>query len=133
MIIDVIKKFLSIVKLTNDIKSDVMIINKDYFKNKILLITGGTGSIGNAIINYFIKHKIKLKIIIYSRDEWKQYEMENKFRFNHNQNLRFYIGDVRDKDRLRRAMDDVDLVIHAAALKQVDKAELDYGGNKNKY
>ena len=51
--------------------------------------------------------------------------MENKFRFNHNQNLRFYIGDVRDKDRLRRAMDDVDLVIHAAALKQVDKAELD--------
>ena len=65
-----------------------MIINKDYFKNKILLITGGTGSIGNAIINYFIKHKIKLKkIIIYSRDEWKQYEMENKFRFNHNQNL----------------------------------------------
>ena len=103
-----------------------MIINKDYFKNKILLITGGTGSIGNAIINYFIKHKIKLKkIIIYSRDEWKQYEMENKFRFNHNQNLRFYIGDVRDKDRLRRAMDDVDLVIHAAALKQVDKAELD--------
>ena len=103
-----------------------MKINKDYFKNKILLITGGTGSIGNAIINYFIKHKIKLKkIIIYSRDEWKQYEMENKFKFNHNQNLRFYIGDVRDKDRLRRAMDDVDLVIHAAALKQVDKAELD--------
>ena len=103
-----------------------MKINKDYYKNKILLITGGTGSIGNAIINYFIKHKFKLKkIIIYSRDEWKQYEMENKFKFNHSQNLRFYIGDVRDKDRLRRAMDDVDLVIHAAALKQVDKAELD--------
>ena len=68
-----------------------MKINKDYFKNKILLITGGTGSIGNAIINYFIKNKFKLKkIIIYSRDEWKQYEMENKFKFNHSQNLRFY-------------------------------------------
>ena len=99
---------------------------KKIFKNKNVLITGGTGSIGNAIINYIIKHKIKIKkILIYSRDEWKQYEMENKFKFNHNQNLRFYIGDVRDKDRLRRAMDDVDLVIHAAALIQVDKADLD--------
>ena len=103
-----------------------MKINKNYFKNKTLLITGGTGSIGNAIIDYFIKHKISLKkIIIFSRDEWKQYEMERRFKFKHNQDLRFYLGDVRDKDRLNRAIYGVDLVIHAAALKHVDKAELD--------
>lgn len=103
-----------------------MKINKKYFKNKTLLITGGTGSIGNAIVDYFIKHKISLKkIIIYSRDEWKQYEMEGKYKFNHNQDLRFYIGDVRDKERLKRATDGVDLLIHAAALKHVDKAEID--------
>ena len=97
---------------------------KTFFKNKTLLITGGTGSIGNAIIDYFIKNKINLhKIIIYSRDEWKQYEMERKYKFKHNQDLRFYLGDVRDKERLLRAMYKVDIVIHAAALKQVDKAE----------
>lgn len=103
-----------------------MKINKNYFKNKTLLITGGTGSIGNAIVDYFIKYKINLKkIIIYSRDEWKQYEMESRYKFKHNQDLRFYLGDVRDKDRLSRAIYGVDLVIHAAALKHVDKAELD--------
>ena len=99
---------------------------KTFFKNKTLLITGGTGSIGNAIIDYFIKNKINLlKIIIYSRDEWKQYEMQKKFNFNHKQNIRYFLGDVRDKERLSRAINDVDIIIHAAAIKQVDKAELE--------
>jgi UDP-N-acetylglucosamine 4,6-dehydratase (inverting) len=103
-----------------------MKINKNFFKNKTLLITGGTGSIGNALINYFIKENFSLKkIVIYSRDEWKQYEMENRFKNNKNQNIRFFLGDVREKSRLLMAMNDIDIVIHAAALKQVDKAELE--------
>ncbi len=106
--------------------SNLMKIKNSYFTNKIILITGGTGSIGNALIDYFISKKIKAKkIIIFSRDEWKQYEMKNKYSSNHNQDLRFYLGDIRDKERLVRAMHNVDIVIHAAALKQVDKAELD--------
>ena len=100
--------------------------NKNFFTNKSLLITGGTGSLGNAILDYFIEKKIILKkIIIFSRDEWKQYEMQKKYNFSHKQNLRFFLGDVRDKERLSRALNDVDIIIHAAAIKQVDKAELE--------
>lgn len=89
-------------------------------KNKKILITGGTGSFGNEIVDKLIKLGAK-KIIILSRDEYKQSEMNKKFK-NH-KSLRFFIGDVRDKDRLQMAMRDVEIVFHAAALKRVEVAE----------
>ncbi len=90
--------------------------------NKIILITGGTGSFGNAFTTYVLGHYSPKKIIIYSRDEYKQFLMANKYR-EHQGTLRFFLGDVRDKDRLRRAFDGVDYVVHAAALKQVPACE----------
>ena len=84
----------------------------NFLKNKTLLITGGTGSFGNAAVEYLISHCKPNKIIIFSRDENKQYEMQKKFK---NENLRFFLGDVRDEDRLLIAFKDVDYVIHAAA------------------
>lgn len=95
------------------------------FKNKIILITGGTGSFGNACAKHLYKaHKPK-KIIIFSRDELKQYEMQNSLsRDGYNlDKFRFFIGDVRDRARLNLAFNDVDFVIHAAALKQIPAAE----------
>ena len=98
--------------------------NLNYLKKKSVLITGGTGSLGNALIKKLLKLKLLNKIIIYSRDELKQSEMIKKFlKIDKNDILRFFIGDVRDYDRLNLAMKDVDLVIHAAALKHVDMAE----------
>ena len=92
--------------------------------NKTILITGGTGSFGKSFTNYLLKnHKKIKKIIIFSRDELKQYEMSKNFSKKDLDKLRFFIGDVRDKDRLKRAFEDVDIVIHAAALKQVPTAE----------
>jgi UDP-N-acetylglucosamine 4,6-dehydratase len=89
--------------------------------NKNILITGGTGSFGNAFCKYVTKKYKKIKkVVIYSRDEFKQYQMQKLFPYK---NFRFYLGDVRDKSRLLRALDTIDYVIHAAALKQVDKAE----------
>jgi nucleoside-diphosphate-sugar epimerase len=94
------------------------------FNNKTILITGGTGTFGNNFIKLIKKKKINFKkIIIFSRDEFKQHEMANKFARESNLNLRFFIGDIRDKDRLRMAFENVDIVIHAAALKQVPTAE----------
>ena len=94
------------------------------FKNKTLLITGGTGSFGRAFANFISNKKFNLKkIIIFSRDELKQYEMKKNFNDQDMKKLRFFIGDVRDKSRLVRAFEDVDYVVHAAALKQVDTAE----------
>jgi len=94
--------------------------------NKSILITGGTGSLGRALTKVILKKLPKIKkIVIYSRDEFKQYNMKQEFKKNLNKNLRFLLGDVRDKERLKRAMQDVDFVIHAAALKQVDSAEYD--------
>lgn len=90
--------------------------------NKTILITGGTGSFGNAFTTYILEHYRPKKIIIYSRDEYKQFVMANKFK-EYKDILRFFIGDVRDKDRLYRAFDGVDYVIHAAALKQVPACE----------
>lgn len=90
-------------------------------KSKTILVTGGTGSFGNKFVSMSLK-KFK-KIIIFSRDELKQYKMEKKFDLKKNQNLRFFLGDIRDKDRLRFAFRDVDIVLHAAALKQVPRAE----------
>ncbi len=81
--------------------------------NKTLLITGGTGSLGNALIKHILKNYPKIKkLIIFSRDELKQYEMQQKYNSN---KLRFFLGDIRDSNRLFRALNGVDIVIHAAA------------------
>ncbi len=90
--------------------------------NASILITGGTGSFGKAFTRYVLEHYQPKKIIIYSRDEFKQFLMANDFR-EHAGKLRFFIGDVRDKERLYRAFEGVDYVIHAAALKQVPACE----------
>lgn len=89
---------------------------------KTILITGGTGSFGNHFTDYVLKNYKPKKIIIYSRDEFKQYNMANKFK-DYEDVMRFFIGDVRDKERLLRALDGVDYVVHAAALKQVPACE----------
>jgi UDP-N-acetylglucosamine 4,6-dehydratase/5-epimerase len=89
---------------------------------KTILITGGTGSFGQKFTKRILAEFKPKKIIIYSRDEYKQYLMRSSF-MEHDDKLRFFIGDVRDKDRLYRAFDGVDYVIHAAALKQVPVAE----------
>ena len=90
-------------------------------KSQTILITGGTGSFGNKFIS--LSKKMFKKVIVYSRDELKQYEMEKKFPFEKNRNLRFFLGDIRDKDRFKFAIKDVDIILHAAALKQVPRAE----------
>ena len=91
--------------------------------NKTILITGGTGSFGRKITEYLLKkYKLK-KIIIYSRDEFKQFQMQQDIPFKNNKRLRFFIGDVRDLDRLDFALNNVDIVVHAAALKQVPTLE----------
>jgi UDP-N-acetylglucosamine 4,6-dehydratase (inverting) len=90
--------------------------------NKTILITGGTGSFGNYFTSYVIRHYKPKKIIIYSRDEFKQFNMRNKFK-EQDSLLRFFIGDVRDKERLLRALNGVDYCIHAAAMKQVPACE----------
>jgi len=89
------------------------------FDNKKILITGGTGSLGKYLTKKLLKENVTT-IRIYSRDEWKQIQMQNEIR---DKRLRFLIGDVRDKDRLARAVEGVDIVIHAAALKHVPIAE----------
>jgi UDP-N-acetylglucosamine 4,6-dehydratase len=89
--------------------------------NKNILITGGTGSFGNAFTEMTLKRYKPNKIIIYSRDEMKQWHMGQKFQ--NDPTVRFFIGDVRDKDRLHRALDGVDYVVHAAATKIVPTAE----------
>lgn len=89
---------------------------------KTILITGGTGSFGNYFTDYVLHHYKPKKIIIYSRDEFKQFNMRNRL-IENDSVMRYFIGDVRDQDRLRRALDDVDYVIHAAALKQVPACE----------
>jgi UDP-N-acetylglucosamine 4,6-dehydratase/5-epimerase len=91
---------------------------------KIILITGGTGSFGKKFIETVLKRYTPKKIIIYSRDELKQFEMQQDSRFAKDGVLiRYFIGDVRDEKRLERAMEGVDTVVHAAALKQVPAAE----------
>lgn len=90
--------------------------------NKTILITGGTGSFGHHFVDYVLEHYKPKKIIIYSRDEFKQFNMQNEYK-KYDKYLRFFIGDVRDKERLSRALNGVDYVIHAAALKQVPACE----------
>jgi len=90
-----------------------------FLKNKICMITGGTGSFGQVCTKLLLQHDVK-KVIIFSRDELKQFEMSNKF---NNKKIRFLLGDVRDLNRLELATKQVDIIIHAAALKQVPAAE----------
>lgn len=95
-------------------------LDKTMFDNKTILITGGTGSFGRKYVKTLLERYNPKKIIIFSRDELKQFEMHQEF---DQPCMRYFIGDVRDKDRLRRAMRGVNYVIHAAALKQVPAAE----------
>ena len=97
-----------------------------FLKNKSILITGGTGSFGQLFVKKILEHhKIIKKIIIFSRDELKQYEMAQIFPEKKYKKIRYFLGDLRDKERIYRALDNIDIVIHAAALKQVPKAEYD--------
>ncbi|MBH10779.1 MAG: UDP-N-acetylglucosamine 4,6-dehydratase (inverting) [Candidatus Marinimicrobia bacterium] len=89
--------------------------------NKTILITGGTGSFGKRFVETVLNDYKPKKLIVYSRDELKQYEMQQ--RWPNNKNMRYFIGDIRDYNRLKMAMTDVDIVVHAAALKQVPAAE----------
>ena len=91
---------------------------------KSVLITGGTGSFGNKFVETILKRYPEVKrIVIYSRDELKQFELKQKYPESKYPQLRFFIGDVRDGERLKRACEGVDVIIHAAAIKQVDTAE----------
>lgn len=94
-------------------------MGENMFKDKIILITGGTGSFGNAVMKRFLNTDIK-EIRVFSRDEKKQDEIRKKY---NNQKLKFYIGDVRDVVSVENAMREVDFVFHAAALKQVPSCE----------
>ncbi|MDD1728752.1 MAG: polysaccharide biosynthesis protein, partial [Methanospirillum sp.] len=87
-----------------------------FLDNKTILITGGTGSFGRAFTSLLLSKYDPASVRIYSRGEYLQWKMQQKIK---DDRLRFFIGDVRDKDRLSRALNDVDVVIHAAALKQV--------------
>lgn len=90
------------------------------WNDKTVLLTGGTGSFGKKFTEIALKQLHPRKLIIFSRDELKQFEMQRQFR---DERLRFFIGDVRDSERLHRAMHDVDIIVHAAALKQVPACE----------
>lgn len=93
------------------------------FKNKTVLITGGTGSFGRALAKKLLTEADCQKVIIFSRDEWKQWDMQNSDPIFNHPKIRFFLGDVRDKERLARAFNEVQFIVHAAALKQVPAAE----------
>lgn len=95
----------------------------DFLKGCRILITGGTGSLGKKLTRMMLDHTEDTQVIIYSRDEFKQYVMRNAFDVGEQERMRFFLGDVRDGERLRRAMERVEYVVHAAALKQVPAAE----------
>src|SRR5665647_1302336 len=93
------------------------------FNDKVILITGGTGSFGQKATETILKNYKPRRLIIFSRDEFKQFEMAKRFHEKSFPSVRYLIGDVRDKERLYRAFRGVDFIIHAAALKQVPAAE----------
>ncbi len=94
------------------------------FDNKSILVTGGTGSFGRAFVRTVLENYPSVRrLVVYSRDELKQFEMSQELSPGQHQALRYFIGDVRDQDRLRRALEGIDTVVHAAALKQVPAAE----------
>jgi len=91
--------------------------------NKVILITGGTGSFGREFTEIMLSEFHPRKLIIFSRDELKQHEMRQVYPDNGDSPMRYFIGDVRDRKRLYRAFNGVDIVVHAAALKQVPACE----------
>ena len=94
------------------------------FNNKSILITGGTGSFGQKFVETVLKDFPDIKrLVVYSRDEMKQFEMAQRFSPQEYPSMRYFIGDVRDGARLRRALEGIDIVVHAAALKQVPATE----------
>lgn len=94
-----------------------------FFKDKTILITGGTGSFGRTLAKRLLTENECRKVIIFSRDEWKQWEMRESHPIFNHPKIRYFLGDVRDANRLLRAFNEVNYVIHAAALKQVPAAE----------
>ena len=97
---------------------------KQNFKNKSILVTGGTGSFGKKFVSEVLKYHSEIKkLVVFSRDELKQFEMSKIYSPEKFKKLRYFLGDVRDKNRLQRALKDIQIVIHAAALKQVPTAE----------
>ncbi len=99
-------------------------MSNEFFKDKTILVTGGTGSFGHCFTKYLLEHEQPKKLIVYSRDEFKQFNMANEPIYReHADQMRFFIGDVRDAARLERAMEGTDYVVHAAALKQVPACE----------
>ena len=96
-------------------------MKKNILRNSSILVTGGTGSFGNSFVSLTLKKYNPRRLVIFSRDEMKQWEMEKKFKDD--KRIRFFIGDVRDKNRLHRALHDIDYVVHAAATKIVPTAE----------
>lgn len=100
-------------------KIEVCIVS--FLTGKSILVTGGTGSFGKALTRAVLRDHDPRRLIVFSRDELKQYEM--RIQFGNDPRLRWFIGDVRDQSRLERALSDVDVVVHAAAMKQVDTAE----------
>jgi UDP-N-acetylglucosamine 4,6-dehydratase len=98
-------------------------MKSNYFNGKTILITGGTGSFGKKFLAEILNNNKDIKkIIIFSRDELKQSELQEKFK-KHVKKVRYFLGDIRDKERLRQAFEGVDIIVHAAALKQVPTAE----------
>jgi UDP-N-acetylglucosamine 4,6-dehydratase len=97
--------------------------NLDYLDGARVLITGGTGSLGKKLTRFILEGSPTATVVIYSRDEFKQFEMEQTFSEEQKKRLRFFLGDVRDAQRLRRALADVKYLIHCSALKQVPAAE----------
>jgi UDP-N-acetylglucosamine 4,6-dehydratase/5-epimerase len=94
-----------------------------FFKNKTILITGGTGSFGRTLAKRLLQEDQCRKVIILSRDEWKQWEMRQSEPIFSHSKIRYFLGDVRDKSRLVRAFNEVNYIVHSAALKQVPAAE----------
>lgn len=94
-----------------------------FLDGKSVLVTGGTGSFGQVCVKHLLEKTGASRVIVFSRDEWKQWQMREGDPAFHHPNVRFFLGDVRDKERLKLALRDVNYVIHAAALKQVPAAE----------
>ena len=92
-------------------------------KNKSILVTGGTGSFGQKFVKFAIKNLSPKKLVIFSRDELKQFDIATKFPESQYPILRYFIGDVRDRGRLIRALSGIDIVVHASAMKQIVAAE----------
>lgn len=97
-------------------------MDNDIFRNKSVLITGGTGSLGKYFTRYLFENYNPARVVIFSRDEYKQSVMKNEF-MEYNDRIRYFVGDVREKDRLLRAFDGIHIIIHAAAMKQVPTCE----------